>query len=461
MSPRTIRIAAWFGYLALLGAGLAVFFAVRHSGAQLVAPAALSPERFGDTGGSAHLDLLLHVLVALIAIVGAARVVGRVARVFGQPAVVGEILAGLLLGPSFLGRIAPGVASFILPTQVTPLVQILAQVGVILFMFLVGVELDPAQLRRRGTVALAISHASIVVPFSLGALLALFLYPRLGTADVPFTAFALFLGVSMSVTAFPVLARILAERKLDKSALGVLALTCAAVDDVTAWCLLALILGVVQSHVSGALTMGGLVVVYVGVLLGVVRPLLVRACAIADRRGGLSQSGLAAMMVLVLASALATDAIGIHALFGAFAVGACIPPGSVVARELRRRIEDLVVVLFLPAFFALTGMRTQVGLLGGIADLGLCGLIVLVACAGKLGGSAIAARVVGLSWRDSIAIGVLMNTRGLMELVVLNIGLDLHIISPRLFTMLVIMAVVTTLITAPLLSRKLISSPSP
>ena len=452
-SPGAQRGLATLAYVALLGVAVGAFVLVRGHGVHLSAPPAVGEGHFGRSAGGAHLDLLLHVLVALVAIVGAARLVGRLGRFVGQPAVIGEIVAGLMLGPSFLGQVWPAASQFILPKHVAPLIEAIAQVGVILFMFLVGVELDPEHIRRRGRAALAISHASIVVPFTLGAVLALYLYPRLGTADVPFTAFALFVGISMSVTAFPVLARILRERGLDKSPLGSLAITCAAIDDISAWCLLAVIVGVAQSRLVGALTTGVLAVGYILLLVFVARPGIQALARLVDRRGGLSQSGLALVLVIAMTSALVTDAIGIHALFGAFAVGACVPATSGLAHELRRRIEDLVVVLFLPAFFALTGMRTQLGLLHGAAAWGLCALIIVVACFGKFGGGAIAARLSGLTWRDSAAIGLLMNTRGLMELVVLNIGLELRIISPTLFAMLVLMAVVTTLMTAPLLGR--------
>jgi Kef-type K+ transport system membrane component KefB len=446
------RWLAPLGYVVALAAGVAVFMLVREAGSGLIAPDPPTGPRFGDAGGPAHLDVLVQVLIALIAIVGSARLLGRVARQLGQPPVIGETIAGLLLGPSFLGHFWPRAQAFVLPPQVSPLIQTLAQVGVILFMFLVGVELDPAHLRKRGGQAIAISHASIVVPFSLGAVLAFYLYPRLGTSDVPFTSFTLFVGISMSVTAFPVLARILSERGLDRSPLGALALTCAAVDDVTAWCLLALIVGVVQSRVSGALTTVALAFVFVATVFLVVRPLVQWIARRIERRGTLSQTALSAVLVLALASALATDAIGIHALFGAFAVGTCVPPESALARELRRRIEDLVAVLFLPVFFALTGTRTHVGLLAGSEWL-TCALVVAVACAGKIGGGMIAARFTGLRWYDASKMGLLMNTRGLMELVVLNIGLELHVISPALFTILVIMAVVTTCMTAPLLGK--------
>ena len=437
-------------YALSLGLALVLLAGVAKLGARLTGTQGNAG--FGHSAGGAQLDLLLHVLLALIVIVGATRLLGHAGRWLGQPRVVGEIVAGIALGPSLLGHFAPQVAAFVLPSAVVPLIQVLAQVGVILFMFLVGIDLDPEAIRGKGSSAVAISHASMVLPFCAGAVLALWLYPRFGTTDVPFYAFALVLGISMSVTAFPVLARIIAERGLDKEPIGALALTCAAVDDVTAWCLLAVIVSVVESHLTGALVTFALVLAYVAVVVFVVRPLLVRRARVVEQRGAMSQADLAVVMLLVLGGALVTDAIGIHSLFGAFSVGACVPRTSALANGLKRRMEDLVIVLLLPAFFALTGMRTSLGLLDGSAAWLASVLVLLVACAGKLVGSAVAARVSGLSWREAGVIGVLMNTRGLMELVVLNIGMDLHIITAQVFAMLVLMAVLTTFMTGPLLA---------
>jgi Kef-type K+ transport system membrane component KefB len=335
--------------------------------------------------------------------------------------------------------------------MVAPFLGVLSQVGVILYMFLVGVELDPRLLRKRGHATVAISHASIMAPFLLGSALALYLYPRLATGDVPFTVFSLFIGVSMSVTAFPVLARILTDRRIHTSRMGVIALTCAAVDDVTAWCLLAMVVSVVQARMSGVLFTAGLALGFIAVVALIVRPAMVRLALVYGQRGRLTQGVMATIFVSLLVSSLVTDYIGIHAVFGAFALGAVIPHDSGLARELTDRLEDIVIVLLLPAFFAFTGMRTQVGLVSGVDNWLLCGLIVVVASVGKFGGSALAARLTGLGWRDATALGVLMNTRGLMELIVLNIGLELRVISPTLFAMLVIMAVVTTFVTTPIL----------
>jgi Kef-type K+ transport system membrane component KefB len=391
------------------------------------------------------------VLLALVVVIVVARGIGSLFAYFAQPPVVGEILAGILLGPSVLGRFAPAWQSYLLPKEVAPFLGVLAQVGVILYMFLVGVELDPTLLRKRGHATVAISHASIVTPFLLGALLALFVYPALSTRDVPFTVFSLFMGVSMSVTAFPVLARILTDRKMHKSHMGVIALTCAAVDDVTAWCLLAFVVSVAQARTSGAFITFASALGYIALIVFVARPAMVRVARLYGVKGRLTQGVMAIVFVALLLSALATDMIGIHAVFGAFAIGAVIPHDSGLAREVTDRLEDLVVVLLLPAFFAFTGMRTQIGLVSTGEQWALCGIIILVASIGKFGGSLVAARLTGLGWRDSSALGVLMNTRGLMELIVLNIGLELRVLSPTLFAMLVLMALVTTFATTPIL----------
>jgi Kef-type K+ transport system membrane component KefB len=331
---------------------------------------------------------------------------------------------------------------------VAPYLGVVAQLGVILYMFLVGLELNGDTLRGRAHATVVVAHASIVCPFVVGSALALYLYPRLSSSDVPFTSFALFMGVAMSITAFPVLARILTDRGMTRTDLGVLALTCAAVNDVTAWCLLALVVGVAQAKVSGAVLILLGALAYLGFMFLAFRPLAARLVARYDGRR-LPRGVVAAVFLGLLLSALATEAIGIHALFGAFLFGAVIPHDSTVAREFTKKLEDVVTVLLLPAFFAFTGMRTQIGLISGGENWLLCGLIVLGATAGKLGGTFGAARLAGLDRRTSASLGVLMNTRGLMELIVLNIGLDLRVISPTLFAMMVLMALATTLATTP------------
>jgi len=438
-------------YGAMIAALVLIYLLIRSYGETLGAPAPTTDAIFGSAAARANEGELLHMLIALVVVIATARGLGSIFRNAHQPPVVGEILAGILLGPSLLGRLAPGAEAYLFPAAVGPFLNIIAQVGVILYMFLVGLELDPALLRKRGHATIAISHASIVTPFLLGALIALILYPRLSTSDVPFTCFSLFLGVSMSVTAFPVLARILTDRKIHKTRMGAIALTCAAVDDVTAWCMLAFVVSVAQSESTGAVTTIAMALGYIALMLVVIRPAMVRLSLVYGNRGRLTQGVLAAIFVALLVSASATELIGIHAVFGAFALGALIPHDSGMARELTDRLEDFVIVLLLPAFFAYTGLRTQIGLVSGFDQWMICGLIVIVASAGKFGGSVVAARITGLNWRDSAALGVLMNTRGLMELIVLNIGLEMKVISPTLFAMLVIMALVTTFATTPIL----------
>jgi Kef-type K+ transport system membrane component KefB len=317
-------------------------------------------------------------------------------------------------------------------------------------MFLVGLELNAGMLRQRLHATVATSQASIVVPFVLGSVLALGLYPRLATSDVPFTSFVLFLGVAMSITAFPVLARILIDRRMQRTELGVMALVCAATNDVTAWCLLALAVGVARAHVDGALLVVVLAGAYLLFMFFLVRPLLARFLtkypdAHPPRRV------VVLLLVGLLLSSLATEKIGIHAIFGAFVLGAIVPHDSAIAHSFTNRLKDLVTILLLPAFFAFTGMRTQIGLLSGFEDWLICGIITLVATAGKFGGTFVAAKLSGMGWRPSASLGILMNTRGLMELIVLNIGLDLHVISPKLFAMMVLMCLITTMATTPLL----------
>jgi Kef-type K+ transport system membrane component KefB len=431
-------------YLAMAAVAAAVFLLVRAHGEALTALGA------GEPAGPAAApkgDVLLRVLVALAAVVAGGLLLGKLFGYLGQPAVIGEVVAGILLGPSLLGRTGSAV---ILPDAVAPSLGVIAQLGVILYMFVVGLELDPGRLRGRADATALTSHASIVVPFVLGSSLALWLYPVLSHRGVSFTNFALFMGVATSITAFPVLARILSDRGMEKTELGVLALSCAAINDATAWCLLAFVVGVAQAQVEGALLVCGLSLAFLAFMVVVVRPLarlFVRRC----EEGPLTRGRVAVVLVAVLLSALATEAIGIHAIFGAFLLGAIVPHDSRVAREVGGRLHDVVTVLLLPAFFAFTGMRTQIGLVSGTEQWMLCGAIIVVATAGKFGGTLIAARLTGLGWRTSASLGVLMNTRGLMELIALNIGLDLGVISPALFAMMVLMALVTTMMTTPLL----------
>lgn len=448
-ASRTKTVAAYVGMTAVAAAA---FFWIRRHGEQLVAPAATDAVRSsGDAVSQGH--VLAEVLLALAVISVMARLVGNaVEKYLKQPPVMGEILAGIILGPSVLGAMSEGAYAFLMPQEAAPYLGIVAKIGVVLFMFLVGIHLDGRPLRANTHSTLAISHASILAPFVLGAGAAFLLYPRYSNAATSFTVFSLFLGVSMSVTAFPVLARILTDRKIQGTPLGVTALACAAVDDATAWCLLAFASGVATAQVGGAARTIALVGVYLAVMFVAVRPIVHRIADREDRASGpVSLTLLAVVIGMMLLSAVVTERIGIHALFGAFLFGSFIPHDGRLARQIRARVEDIVVVLLLPIFFAFTGMRTQIGLLSTWTDWLFCGLIILVATAGKFGGSFTAARLSGLGWRESGAIGALMNTRGLMELIVLNVGLDMGILSPTLFAMLVTMALATTFSTTPVL----------
>ncbi len=391
-------------------------------------------------------------IAQLAVVIGASRLIGLLARRVGQPQVIAEVVAGICLGPSLLGWLWPEAMRALFPPSGMATLGLLSQLGLMLFMFLVGLHLDPELLRGRGRASVTISHSSIVVPFAFGAALAWQLHDTRAPAGVGFGAFALFMGAAMSVTAFPVLARILSERNLMRSKVGAIAIACAAVDDVTAWCLLAFVVAFASSQGLGdaALTTM-LAVAYVLLMLFVARPFLARVGARAATREGLTQNLVAVAFLLLFASSAATELIGIHALFGAFLLGAIMPRSGGFPEALAEKIEDVVVVVLLPIFFAWSGLRTSIGLLDSPQDWLLTLVIIAVACAGKFGGSFAAARLTGMSWRESGAIGILMNTRGLMELIVLNIGLDLGVISTELFTMLVLMALATTFMTTPLL----------
>jgi Kef-type K+ transport system membrane component KefB len=392
-------------------------------------------------------DPLSQVLLALAAVLAAGLILGRLVRYLGQPPVIGEVIAGVLLGPSLLGSHRSGL---LLPATAAPLMGIVAQLGILLYMFTVGLALSSGSARQQPKTLIATALASLLVPFGLGIVLALALYPRLAGQGVALVPFALFIGVSLCVTAFPVLARILADRKMLQTPLGSLALSCAALGDVAAWCLLAFVVGVATSRPGAGLLVGVYTLGYLLVMALLVRPLVRRVVARWEGES-LSPERLALIFVALLLSALATERIGIHAIFGAFLLGALIPQGSVVARTLAPQLQPVVTTLLLPAFFALTGMRTRLDLISGAGAWLTCGAIILVATLGKVGGTFLAARGTGLGGRDALILGTLMNTRGLMELIVLNIGLELKVLSPALFAMLVVMALATTMMTAPAL----------
>jgi K+:H+ antiporter len=406
------------------------------------APAAGAP---AAEAGVTRTEILVHILLALAAVIVTGLVLSKGFAYLGQPPVIGEVVAGIVLGPSLIG---PDLSALILPPAVAPYLGVIAELGVVLYMFTIGLELHGDLIRRRAGAAVGISHASILVPFVLGSLLALGLYPRLASGEARFTTFALFMGVAMSITAFPVLARILEDRGMMRTPLGGLALSCAAIDDVTAWCLLAAVIGVARAQVGEGIVVVAGTLLFIGFMVLVVRP-VARWTVGRWKAETLTPAALAVVFVALLLSALATEAIGIHAIFGAFLLGAVVPHDSSVARTFSNQLRPMVATLLLPAFFASTGMRTRIDLLSGADAWLVCGLIVLVATAGKFCGTAIAARVAGLDWRASSALGALMNTRGLMELIVLNVGLDLRVISPELFAMMVLMALATTMMTSP------------
>jgi Kef-type K+ transport system membrane component KefB len=395
---------------------------------------------------------LSQLLVQLVLIVLAARGMGYLFSRAGQPAVVGEMVAGVLLGPSLLGWLWPNAFRLIFPPASLEMPRLLSEIGVCLFLFAQGMELDPGHVRQRAPTAVMVSHISIVFPYLLGAAAALLLFPGLAGPGTSFTAFALFMGIAMSVTAFPVLARIIEERQLTRTSLGSTVLTCAAVDDVTAWSGLAIIVAVVGAGSLAAAAAGvGVLLVFVGAMMFVIRPLLARWIG-RDRDDREPGPGLmAAVLAFVFGSALVTQVAGIHALFGSFMAGIVMPRRGALIEHLKVRIEGFSGVFLLPIFFAYTGLRTEVGLLSDAGAWLTCGGLIAIATVGKLGGSACAARSTGMGWRDAFAIGALMNTRGLMELIALNVGYDLGILSPRIFSMLVLMALVTTFLTGPLL----------
>jgi Kef-type K+ transport system membrane component KefB len=395
------------------------------------------------------LAILLGQIVAIIIV---ARIFGYIARKVRQPAVVGEVIAGIVLGPSLLGLYLPDVAYSLFPVQSLGNLQLLSQIGLILFMFVIGMELDLTVLRNKAHDAVVVSHASIIVPFALGVGFAYFTYDTLAPENINFSSFALFMGIAMSITAFPVLARIVQERGIQKTKLGTIVITCAAADDITAWCILAAVIAIVKAGSFGSSLFIMLMAVgYVLVMLKVVKPFLKRIGDLHSSRENMSQPIVAIFFLTLILSSYVTELIGIHALFGAFMTGAIIPENAKFRNIFIEKVEDVSVVLLLPLFFVFTGLRTQIGLLNDPSLWMTAGIIILVAVTGKFFGSAIAARFVGQSWKDSLSIGALMNTRGLMELVVLNIGYDLGVLTPEVFAMMVLMALITTMMTGPAL----------
>jgi Kef-type K+ transport system membrane component KefB len=456
-----VRPRLALNYITLVGIPLALLFTVLSFGARF--PGAPAPPESGplstigntiqSTGATQGFQNAAIMLAQICVIMLLSRLLGSLAEKIRQPRVIGEIVAGILLGPSLLGWLTPGPSGFLFPSPSFGILNALSQLGLVLFMFMVGLEVNLKALHRMGHVAVLVSHASIIAPMALGAALGLYLYPRLSSPAISFQGFALFMGAAMSVTAFPVLARILSERNMLGSRLGTMAIACAAVDDVTGWCVLAYIVGAVRathSAIPAWVTICGLAA-FLATMIGGVRRLFLRIWNRCDHERDLPDSLKVGLLLLLFLSALATEAVGLHMLFGAFIAGAVMPKDREFVSRIVAKFEPLTVLVLLPLFFAYTGLRTRIGQVTGLGMWWFCLLIIAVAIIGKLGGTGIAARMSGMRWRDSLALGALMNTRGLMELVVLNIGLDLGVISPTVFSMMVVMAIVTTMMAAPLL----------
>lgn len=447
-------------YLVTIGGLIALIYWVINQGKKLegvLTPVQQKPLTHKLTYLEEILKVLHHPLAVfilqLLVILITVRVAGSLFKKIGQPAVVGEMVAGIVLGPSLVGAFFPAFSAFIFPKESLPHLQLISQVGLILFMFVIGMELDLSLLKKKAGSAVIISHASIVFPYGLGVGLSYFLYKKMAPEGVHFYSFALFMGIAMSITAFPVLARVIRERGLTGTRLGTLAITCAAADDITAWCILGFVIAVAKAaSVMSAVYTIVLTIGYVLIMLLLLKPFLARLAGKWLPLRSMQQSAVAIVFIVLLVSAYICEVIGIHALFGAFMAGVVMPDEWSFRKILIDKIEDVALILFLPLFFVFTGLRTEIGLLQDSSLWGMCLVIILVAVAGKFGGSALAARYTGESAKDSLAIGALMNTRGLMELVVLNIGYDLGILSPQIFTMMVLMAIITTLMTSPALT---------
>jgi len=397
---------------------------------------------------------LVTLVLQIAVIIGASRLIGTLFRKVGQPIVIGEMFAGIMLGPSLLGWAAPSIARSLFPASSLGYLNALSQVGIVIYMFIVGLDLNVRAVREQSRAAIVTSQVSIIVPFVLGTALAFPLHSRLSNESVSMTTFALFMGASMSITAFPVLARILTERRMSGTRLGSLAIACAAVNDVTGWCILAYVVFRARAE-SGTtmtfwITVAGLIVFLVAMLLGA-RRLFRRFETAYQKAGEVSDALLALLVVIAMLCAVITERLGLHLLFGAFLAGVAMPKAHGFVRQVLDKLETVTLVLLLPLYFAFTGLRTSVNLIAGTDMWLICLAIIVTAVAGKLGGTLIAARLVGRSWRQAAGLGILMNTRGLMELVILNIGLDIGVLSPGLFSMMVLMALVTTFMTSPLL----------
>jgi Kef-type K+ transport system membrane component KefB len=411
-------------------------------------------------------DLAIHLFLQLAVILGFCRIAGFVFRFLGQTQVVSEMIAGVLLGPSLLGLLAPSVQQFLFPTKLTLAVGTatttithpsmfilysLSQIGLVLYMFLIGLQFNTQMITKHFKHAGTISLSGIFLPMVVGGVLGVVLSQdgRLFTsAIVPWQA-ALFLGSAMSITAFPMLARILYESGIAQTKMGTLAIGAAAFDDATAWSLLAIVLATTKNSPMIAVLAigGGLAYAFVMIFIG--RPFFRIFDRITEREGGVRVQTLAMLLLVLTLCAWFTDAVGIYSIFGAFIAGTVMPRGR-FADEITKLLEHLTVAILLPIFFIYSGLNTQIALLVQPSLFGITVLVIAAAFVCKGGGCLLASRLGGTSWREASMIGVLMNARGLMELILINIVLERNLISPALFTMLVLMAILTTVLASPL-----------
>ena len=459
---KNTQLRTWLFYIVML-ALFAVFSYFLIVKGQALENLNVLKNRFVEGGDS--LDVfktsILHnliepasmMLLQIISILLVSRIFSTIFARIGQPTVIGEIIAGIVLGPSLLGYFYPQAFHFLFAANSLSNLYVLSQIGLVLFMFTIGMDLNLGTLREKMGVTYVISHASIVIPYFFGMLLAFFIYKEFAAAQTDFLSFSLFIGISMSITAFPVLARIVQEKGLTKTHLGTMAIASAAINDVTAWCILAAAIAIAKtgSFISSFYTIG-FSIVYVLLMFLAVRPFLKRVGEIYSTSEVMNKRIVAFLLLVLIFSSFVTQVIGIHALFGAFLAGVVMPPLPSFRKLIIDKIEDVSVTLLLPLFFVFTGLRTQIGLLNTPYLWSICGIIIAVAILGKFVGGAFTAKILGESWKDSLSMGVLMNTRGLMELIVLNIGYEMGIFPPAIFVMLVIMALVTTFMTTPVLS---------
>jgi Kef-type K+ transport system membrane component KefB len=393
------------------------------------------------------------LLLQIIAILFVARIFGWAFTRIGQPSVIGEIVAGIVLGPSVFAQIAPDTFAFLFSPDTLGNIDMLSQIGLILFMFTIGMELDLTEVRKSMRQTIIISHTGIIFPFFCGMVAAYLTYPAYASKTAPFLSYALFIGISMSITAFPVLARIVQERGLAKSRLGTLSLSSAASGDITAWCLLAVVIAIAQSGtVAGAMYVIAFSAIFVLFMFFVMRPFFHIIGHIYHNKEVLNKTVVAFMLFFLIAFSYLTEILGIHALFGAFLTGVIMPGNAKFRKIMTEKVEDVSLSIFLPLFFVSTGLKTQIGLIASVDEWLICLFFVLIAVLGKVLGTTAAARVTGETWHNSWTMGALMNTRGLMELIVLTIGYEMKIIPPAIFVMLVIMTLVTTVMTSPLMS---------